>query len=67
MKLRPLGWEKNLNANAGFIEFKKDKKITFTKNGYVESGTLKNTIQWKKSDDSTITLLKDTLIQFDSL
>ena len=48
MKLRPLGWEKNLNANAGFIEFKKDKKITFTKNGYVESGTLKNTIQWKK-------------------
>lgn len=66
-KLRPVGWENNLNLNSGFVEFKKNTKITFTNNGSVESGMIKETIQWKKSDNSTVTLLKDTLINFNNL
>ncbi len=58
-QLRPVFWQQNMadNSNAGFVEFKKDRRVYFDKSGLVTAGTIKEAAPWKTG--GTIMTLKE--------
>lgn len=53
-KLRPLGWQHNLqDESAGFVEFKSGTGITFDATGLVTNGSLNKKTLWQNADGST--------------
>ena len=62
--LRPLGFANNKNTMAGFLEFKGNRTISFTTDGFVTEGELKKEMVWKQPNGSTITLPAKKAISF---
>lgn len=64
-RLRPSGWQANINGLAGgFLEFKSGSDIEFTADGLVSTGTLKKAAFWTQPDNTVIQLPKNIPIVF---
>lgn len=64
-KLRPLGWENNLqDESAGFVEFKSGTVTTFNEAGLVSAGSLNKKTLWHDANGSSQELAAKVPIDF---